>query len=238
MWRFVYAICMALMTPLKASKSANAGSNSEDILNSFEIKLKNLVLDSSLLTARERTHEEHGACNTFNNNNNSLPPECILSKILLLQSLNQEEPSSIFEVYKKICPIHASSATSTGLADSSTPCPSQACIATEVWYDEVKKISSVLTEEEQCRLQNFLLSATAKDCSLMVAISSNERNCHTTTQQEDSEDETLCLNDLFDQVSYKVKLRLADMDIKPITCIPKQCIRDCDMLKSFKELNN
>ena len=219
-------------------------AKSKELFSNFEKNLKKFFEHRGLASLDEDSCKRH-ACNTSNDNNNALP-DCVLSKIIFLQSLSQEEPSSILEVYKKICPIHSQADNGSGDSNSSDLCPSGACFASEVWYDEEcmkTRSQSVLTEEEDCRIQNFLISATAKDCSLMIAISnSNKGACASATTDGERESKGDCddrrmlhLNDLFGGCSYQVKLGLVDMDIKPLTCIPKQCVQDCDMLKSFKE---
>ncbi|XP_021966659.1 uncharacterized protein LOC110861830 [Folsomia candida] len=133
------------------------------------------------------------------------------------------------------------------------PCPGPGCTSVEKWLDDLDrdKVQRSLSDKELADIESYLVAATAKDCSIMVTFSpifGDRARARTLSEAEaDSistlysptspsisnyEESDLILQDLHGTF-HRVRIGVADLDPKPISCIVKHYLRDVDMLADF-----
>lgn len=146
------------------------------------------------------------------------PSGSILSRILQIQELSSPLlPSHLYAIYRKLCPLH--SRDEEGEEVREKICPSSACLrGPKVFLSGVRCCGGVVGEDELGLLHSYLVGATAKDCSIMVTFSPAPSG----------------LQDLDEGGrSWAVRVGVADLDPKPLSCVVNHYLRDLEMLSQF-----
>jgi len=114
-------------------------------------------------------------------------------------------------------------------------CPGLKCLESEKWLDEIPNITRVLEKKELLLLQQYLVAATAKDCSIMITFSPLRASPNRVNEDSSSagyEESDLILRDLNGN-EHRVRLGVADLDPKPVSSIVKHFLRDREMVQDF-----
>jgi len=197
---------------------------------------------------------------------NNLPSSCILARILKVQKLGEKGSKcmSIYKLYSKVCPVHRNKTlknvheplcprevlqpleafpgrTHNGVNvqnDVDYKCPGPKCLAIEKYWNEILELPNDKAEADF--IYQYLLAATAKDCSIMVTFSSmrktrSEGLIHHMMNEDNHKDvKGFIIHDLNER-PHKIKIGVADLDPKPLSCIVKHYLRDNDMRQAYKE---
>lgn len=124
-----------------------------------------------------------------------LPNNCILNRILMMQKLQELDFASLYDIY----------------------CNKK---STEGDYDYVDRL--LYYSEPPGDIERYLLSTTAKDCSIFIAFQ------HTMFKSDNS---LHSIQD-YDGTMYWMNVGISDIDPKPLSCIEKHFKRDKDVVEA------
>ncbi|XP_018416976.1 PREDICTED: inositol-pentakisphosphate 2-kinase isoform X1 [Nanorana parkeri] len=152
-----------------------------------------------------------------------LPKGCILYKTLQTQMLDMLDIEGLYPLYKRVekyleeCPEERSTLLLDGPYD-------------ETFFGKLKDLSvedNGTIEYAVTKIQQYRVAMTAKDCSIMVALSP--------TMPEDRFDSRPVMKTSRSSFLYSVSI--LDLDLKPYENIPYQYKRDCKIVSHYLKSN-
>lgn len=126
-----------------------------------------------------------------------LPSKCILHRVLSVQKLQKSDFKTVHSLYKE-----------------------QETRGNYNYVDELFSLNNQLDD-----VQRYLLSATAKDCSIFIALQKTETSLN--------ENSSHIIKDL-EGVTYRLNIGISDIDPKPLSCIAKHYKRDEELILASK----
>ncbi|XP_053325591.1 inositol-pentakisphosphate 2-kinase [Spea bombifrons] len=151
--------------------------------------------------------------------NSGLPKGCILYKMLQAQMLDMLDIEGLYPLYKRVekyleeCPEERSTLLLDGPYD-------------ETFFEKLKDLSledDGSVEYAVTKIQQYRVAMTAKDCSIMIALSP--------TTQEECFDQRSAIKS--SRSSFKYSVSILDLDLKPYENIPYQYNRDCKIVGHY-----
>ncbi|CAH2312379.1 inositol-pentakisphosphate 2-kinase [Pelobates cultripes] len=148
-----------------------------------------------------------------------LPKGSILYKTLQAQMLDMLDIEGLYPLYKRVekyleeCPEERSTLLLDGPYD-------------ETFFEKLKDLSTDdngSVEYAVTKIQQYRVAMTAKDCSIMIALSP--------TMQEDCYDQRSVIKTA--RSSFKYSVSILDLDLKPYESIPHQYKRDSKIVSHY-----
>ncbi|XP_040216916.1 inositol-pentakisphosphate 2-kinase isoform X4 [Rana temporaria] len=148
-----------------------------------------------------------------------LPKGCILYKTLQTQMLDMLDIEGLYPLYKRVekyleeCPEERSTLLLDGPYD-------------EAFFEKLKELSvedNGSIEYAVTKIQQYRVAMTAKDCSIMIALSP-------TIQEERFESRPVIKAS---RTSFLYSVSILDLDLKPYENIPYQYNRDCKIVNHY-----
>ncbi|BET02494.1 Inositol-pentakisphosphate 2-kinase [Nesidiocoris tenuis] len=126
-----------------------------------------------------------------------LPKTSILQRVLAVQKLQKSDFQSVYNLYKKQSELRENYS----------------------YVDELFSSNKSTLDD----VQRYLLSATAKDCSIFIALQKTENGANEKSPYFLKDD---------DGVTYRLNIGISDIDPKPLSCIGKHHARDEEILSA------
>lgn len=195
----------------------------EDTLVDDEVEISRANVDNWFNAINEQKKRNHLDACQATTRTTRLPADCVLSKVLHVQSLGDVDFGRLYAAYDRLVDCFRDQSFSYENLRWTHP------QMTAQWLDDVQTKHVLphvdVTLQESVRLvQRYRISSTSRDCSIMITFQR--------IKQQDADLSTNVVCDLSGHV-YAYHASIVDLDPKPVSCVEKHRRRNQAMNEAF-----